>query len=49
MQLKIQQKCNRDNLIIALAENGYKSYVEIDKNENDDDVFYVIVEEKSSI
>lgn len=48
MKIQIQAQQDRDNFIIALANNGYKSYVEVVEDVVYGDKYYVIFEEKQS-
>jgi len=48
MKIQIQSQRDRDNFIIALANNGYKSYVEIEENFNDNKKYYVVFEIEKS-
>ena len=48
MKINIQHKEDRDNFIIALANNGYKSYVIVENDIIEGNYYYVIFEEEKS-
>ena len=47
MKIKIQCQTDRENFIIALANNGYKSYVQVEEDSIGDETYYVVFEERS--
>jgi len=44
IKFKIQSEKDRENMLIALANNGYKVYVKVQKLLVNGDVYFVIVE-----
>jgi hypothetical protein len=48
MKIQIQSQIDRNNFVIALANNGYKSYVEVKEDVVYGDKYYVVFEEQQS-
>jgi len=46
VKIKIQSQTDRENFIIALANNGYKSCVEVEEDSICDKTYYVVFEER---